>query len=624
MLSILLALAPPALAGAGLNFTPGVEGQQGFGAPVVSPSGQYVAITAWNRVGLSVLDLRSGRLERVSGARGAGFAPVWDGDALVFKAVADNEQEAWRWQAGRSERLDAGPRIGQPTVVEPGSLVWTRGDSLSELDGASLTSLPGVGDVDLLTASPDGDWLAWNDGSGHLQVRDLATGETTQVSVGDGFRPAWSPDGLLVAVNGFDGQIRVVDPARNVVVASVSGAHPIWIPGTRSLVFDVTETSADEGQASGRSAYEIVAASLWSLNADTGAVELRLADDRVHPRFASALPNGDLLFVDTVDGALWRLGDEGISEVLAPSAPEGAPPPPSYDRSAVDMPYMHQLYDTPDNFDGGWSCGPTASLQTIAKFGNFPNADIGVSWPSPHTSHWGWYVPNNYNYNGYQYDAWGVAKSSDCQGAHGFVCREYGGAVWSYMTTFMSQHGVASWSAGTDFNTLVGEVNAGYPMVASTSVLGYGHIIAVRGFLTSGGSPIHSIVVNEPYGNAGSGSWGNFDGEAIVYDWPGYDNGYLEIGISQLFAARGTYPAVDPPAEEPPAEEPAPAPEPEPVVEAPEPEPAPYDRYDLPHGSKAPGNATGMEGLGGCDASASVPGAVFVVAGVLLAGRRRG
>ena len=74
MLSILLALAPPALAGAGLNFTPGVEGQQGFGAPVVSPSGQYVAITAWNRVGLSVLDLRSGRLERVSGARGPGGA----------------------------------------------------------------------------------------------------------------------------------------------------------------------------------------------------------------------------------------------------------------------------------------------------------------------------------------------------------------------------------------------------------------------------------------------------------------------------------------------------------------------------------------------------------------------
>lgn len=630
MLPLLLAFASSAHAGAGVNFTPGVEGQDGFGAPVASADGRFVALTGWNHVGLSVLNLETGAVQPVTTARGAGFAPVWDGDALLFKAIAATaegapSQEAWRWREGKLERLDAGPRIGQPAVIAPGHLLWTHGDAVGELEGGTFVSLPGVGDVDLLAASPDGMSYAWNDGSGHLRVRELSSGTTRDVQApGAGYRPSWSPDGALIAGSSYDGRIVVTDPARNVVVAAVEGAHPRWVAGTRTLLFDRTETSAEYGQESGRSAYEVVSASLWSLNAETGVVSALVDDDRVHPRFATPLPNGDVLFVDTTDGALWRAHNGELVELLA--APEAAPaaPPPCFEQTAVSMPYMHQLWDTPDDFDGGWSCGPTSCVQTLAKWSVLPNADITASWPSAHTSHWGWYIPNTYSFNGYTYDAWGVAKSQDCQGAHGFVCRQYGGAVWAYMTSFMNQHGVGSAQVGTDYNTLISETNAGYPMMASASVLGYGHIIALRGYLTSGGSAIHSFVTNDPYGNAGTGDWGNFDGEGAVYDWPGYDNGYLEIGISQLFSAHGTAPVVEEPAEEEPAEE-------EPVVEEQPAEPvdtgigpAPYAPYAEPNRSPVPGAATALDDIGGCNAAGFGGSAALVaMAALTLSVRRR-
>ena len=160
-------LVPLAFAGAGPGFLPGVEGQAGFGAPVPCADGRHVALTRWDRAGLEVLDLATGALTPVTDARGAGFAPAWDGDALVYKAIATEgpPQEAWRWEGGTSTRLDAGALVGQPVVLAPGQLAWTRGDDAVGIDA--------VGRVDLLTVS--GNRLAWTDDAGQLHLRDLAT-----------------------------------------------------------------------------------------------------------------------------------------------------------------------------------------------------------------------------------------------------------------------------------------------------------------------------------------------------------------------------------------------------------------------------------------------------------------
>lgn len=555
MISSLLLLAFPALAGAPQGFTPGVEGQTGFGAPVVSDDGTRVALTTWNNQGLWVYDLRTGDLSAVSDARGAGFHPEWSGDALLFKAVlggAAPVQQVLRYADGRVELLDAGGQVGQPVDLPDGALIWTDGRELRLRRGTSERALPGVGDVHLLAADPAGGRVAYDDAHGRLALRDLSTGRVRVLAgAGVGSHPQWSDDGALLMHRGNDARFVVVDPDSGRLLAEAEGTHPQWMPGGHEVVFERIQTGTPEDSDS---PYTVTASALWTLDVDTGALTRLLSTPSLHPRYPAPTGQGsELLFVDTVTGDLWRLRDGIPSRVLSAedAPPADAPPPPDYPSTSVWVPYLHQLWDTPDDYNGGWSCGPTSCVQVLGKWSVLPDADITCSWPYAHTSHWGWYIPNAYSFAGYTYDTWGEAESAWVQGAHGFICREYGGAVWAYMTTFMNQHGVESAQVGADYSTLVGQVDAGYPMYASVYVLGYGHIIAPRGYMTDGGSPIHSIIVNDPYGNAGTGDWGNYDGDGIAYDWPGYNNGHLEIDVRQLFTAHGTDPVVETTPEEP-------------------------------------------------------------------------
>ncbi len=617
MLTLLIAAA---LAGPGTNFLPGVEGQAGFGAPVPSADGRFVALTRADRVGLWVLDLTDSTVTEVTTSRGAGFAPIWAGGRLLYKAVTADGQQAWAWEGGVTRLLDQGDRVGQPAPAGQGVL-WTHGDHLYQLDGSGLSELPGLGDVDLLATA--GEALAWADGStGQLW---LAAGGPPRPLAITGYRPSFSADGAFLAVETYDGRVVVLRAADGEVVAQAWGDHARWAPAGHTLLYDRVLTAADVGPEAGESPYAVVESTLYRLDVDLGRTAAVATPGTLHPRYPASLPDGRVLFVDSTDGALW-VSDRGRVFRLLSAPPEAsapAAPPPAYETHAVDLPYMHQLWDTPDNFDGGWSCGATSCVQTVARYQALPRADIGVSWPYAHTSTHGWYIPNAYSFNGYTYDTWGVAKSADCQGSHGFICLSYGGALWAQMVSFLNQHGVGSAYASTSLEAVVNETNAGYTMIASTSVLGYGHIIAVRGYLSSGGSPIHTLVVNDPYGNAGSGDWGNFDGAGIGYDWPGYNNGYLEIGISQLFSAHGTMPVVEePPVEEEPVEE-------EPVEEEPVVEEEPADRgpgpapYDEGTRTPRPGAAVPWDDVAACSAGAPSSAIAALTAAFAVVRRRR-
>ncbi len=207
----------------------------------------------------------------------------------------------------------------------------------------------------------------------------------------------------------------------------------------------------------------------------------------------------------------------------------------------IDVPYMHQRWDTPDWFNGSWSCGPTSCVMTVQYYRMLTPDSIWVSYPSKgHWSLWGNYIPEEYNFLGYTYDIWGISAPGDVwvQGAHGFICRQYGGAVWNYMVDFLNQHEVSSAWAGTSWSTLTEQIDSSYPVVCSSTVLGSGHIIILNGYYTN-----HTIIVNDPFGDANESGWGSFyNGKDVLYDWPGYNNGYVEIGISQLFYAQAQIP----------------------------------------------------------------------------------
>jgi len=537
-------IAGPAAAGVGASWTPGVEGQWGAGPAVWAPDGSGLAATRWDRAGLVLV----GEGAIVSAERGAGFHPVWTPAGLMFKEVV-GEQRILRFdpRTGEADVLAEGRRLGDVSWSPAGYVAWTEGALLRihrlDPDGSlredGLFVLPTYSN--LVALDPAGRRLAFSHADGSVGLLDLGSGEMTRVTgSGAHSHPAWSGDGAHLLIRGPGGRFSVLDPVDGASVWEVEGTHPRWLPGTHHVVFDRRRTEA----------YRVLEAGLWMLDIDTGRVSQVTRDGR-HPRFAVPSPDGrQLAFVDTRTGELmvapWQDGELGAPRrLLGPDGLPDAPPPPAPDTRAVvvEMPYMHQLWDTPDDFHGGWSCGPTSCVQSIQKYAKLPDHDITCSWPHAHTSPWGWYIPNEYTHNGYTYDILGLAAGHAwVPGAHGFICRELGAAYWDYMVDFCNQHDVTSWWAGTSFSTLEAEVDAGYPMYASTSVLGYGHIIVIKGYDTD-----HSVVVNDPYGDASTGSWGNYDGEGAVYDWPGYNNGNLtDFSVSQLFGAQGPLEVPDP------------------------------------------------------------------------------
>jgi hypothetical protein len=201
------------------------------------------------------------------------------------------------------------------------------------------------------------------------------------------------------------------------------------------------------------------------------------------------------------------------------------------------VPYMHQRWDTPDWFNGSWSCGPTSCMMAVQYYNRLTPDSIWCSYPSPgHWSQWGEYIPELYTFLGHTYDVWGVSPGNVwVQGAHGFICREYGGAVWDYMVLWMQLHGLYSAWGGTGWSTFTSEVDQGWPMVASTtSPYTDGHILLFNGWFED-----HSFVCNDAYGDQNEPGWGDhYNGEDVIYDWAPYNNGHVQINVAQLFYAR--------------------------------------------------------------------------------------
>jgi hypothetical protein len=92
------------------------------------------------------------------------------------------------------------------------------------------------------------------------------------------------------------------------------------------------------------------------------------------------------------------------------------------------------------------------------------------------------------------------------------------------------------WSPTWD--ELKAEVDAKKPFVVLTSVTSSGHYMTVVGYHTDK----RTVVVNDPYGNKNQG-YMNWNGAGVLYDWPGYNNGYANLSTVWCFIyCRSTVP----------------------------------------------------------------------------------
>jgi hypothetical protein len=213
----------------------------------------------------------------------------------------------------------------------------------------------------------------------------------------------------------------------------------------------------------------------------------------------------------------------------------------------LNIPYVHQVFDTEAAFNGHWACGPTSAAMVLAYYGLLqPHALSNPAQLNPY----GFYVSSPFEHNGHMFNTTSKTKTGTGAGLYGaivdFICldsggREVWGAYWSNangkglkpaLDVFLSPHGntptiVDRPKQGNSMylereaaeEAMVGALDGGHPVIVSGHFIWgereYHHLVVVRGYYRDEG--ILKWIVNDPYGFTTTGQRRDYDGENIVY-----------------------------------------------------------------------------------------------------------
>jgi len=461
-------------------------------------------------------------LEVISLQPGAGRNAVFADGGILFKECPEGELQRTVFMTSECELtvLFEGDFFSGPFECAPGSFLIAEPGRLTEynLQGEEIQSWSINGFP--AWAARSGGSLFYTGETGGIEMLDIQSGTVSAVPGCGEFtysRIETGFEGFVLAEKSPCGFV-VLDSSGSIILDNPEGYFPSWtLEGNvicSRLAFDGMEP---------------VGGKLCRINPRSGE-ELLLAVEGI-PLYPCDDDCGGIIWTDAESGTVHGFDVPLLPEINTDFCMDD---PDAH----FDVGYMHQRWDTPDWFNGSWSCGPTSCMMTVQYYMRLTPDSIWASYPTGHWSLWGNYIPVEYTFLGCAYDALGESPGGVMvPGAHGFICPD-GGAWWNNMVTFLNQHEVNSAWAGTAWSTLTGEIDSSYPVVCSSSVLGYGHIILLIGYYSN-----HTIVVNDPYGDANESGWGSYyNGKDVLYDWPGYNNGHLQIGVSQLFCAQANVP----------------------------------------------------------------------------------
>lgn len=543
-----------------------------FDHPVWSPTGRYLALSDGQRSDVCLFDTQAGTLLRVAASPSSGYAYHFSpgGDRLGFKLFGELGDALFPTQIpvvfdikqGKLIHL-CGPvrRAGVPSFSRDGRIAYTVDRTLRLVDSAGrLLKTFELGHyANLAPISPDGAYVVYNDRDDRIRLLDLEAGKCrglTPPGVAC-FGPTWSPDSRRLAVQTLTGRVLVVDIRTGQVVDLGQGGSPSWSADGNAVTYAYTER---------QDGYKVTRCEVHMCRWD-GSERTRLVADRPELRLKTAAlsPDGGALAgVNLADGAVMKVtlaslenasasGEkedhvvgvepmlpaetvavdfDGAIEVCGSGQDEQASAPAAQVLLSGTVPYIHQVYDSPDWFNGHWACNATSALMGINYYSILPHWDCTCSTPWTHTSHYGRYIAEVYSHNGYTYNISSPDPNGTASyGGYGYIVRNNWLDTKGYMRDYFVQHGLESsvdWSP--TWAELQAEVNNDYPCVVLTSLTTAGHYILTVGYFDAQ----HTAVFYDPYGNKNNG-YMNYYGQGVYYDWPGYNNGYANLTTVHCF-----------------------------------------------------------------------------------------
>jgi Tol biopolymer transport system component len=532
-----------------------------------SPDGTRLALSASANNGVMVFDTRSGELSTLTDTPSSGYAFAWspDGATLGFKvlhaAVDGYLQEPVVYDVGTGSLRSLAapsPLAGVPSFSANGDVAFTLGHEAIVVAASGQVSRYDLGQyVNLPALSPDGTQLAFNASDDSIWLLDLTSGQRRRVAGGPSYAPSWSPDGRRLLLRGVEGNVTCVDLDRHAVVALGRGMSPAWLPDGEHVIF----TSMDVPRGDGRTPPAKVETVRFDGTGRRVLAGTRGYDARLSPDGKTLVHRADVDAVPVVAGKPLRDLVRSRTD-LSVTLPSGnlrqwwRLAPVKID----DVPYLHQVYDTPNHFNGHWACNATSAVMTLAYYGAIDTWDTTVDVPSSHVSHYGNYVSEVYTVNGHTLDVGSPDPNGNtAYGGYGYIVKNDWKDTKGYMAEYIEFHGVDSgvdWSPSWD--KVIAEIDAKHPFVVLTSITSAGHYIVDIGYH----SDQHTAIFNDPYGNKNDG-YMNYSGANVQYDWPGYNNGFASLTTVHCFIwSRSTVqppPDAGPPPEDASPPEDAPA-----------------------------------------------------------------
>jgi hypothetical protein len=468
---------------------------------------------------------------------GAYYTLSPDGRQLGLKIVDEEGKQTpalYDLSTHTLTRLSApSSRIGQVSFSSRGRTVFTRGEELVVIEGGVEKTYPLGTYANLAPLSPDGSAVVYNDVDDQLWIYRFEIGKRTRISDGKlgYFNPQWSPDGSKVLYSSLNGLMRVFDPELEKTFDLGHGNRPSWSADSRLIAFYTKEFQGPQ----------LVNTDIFIVKSD-GSERQRITETSEVLEMDPSFANGDREILSQtfsrrslVSIAIMQ-SDMGLQKVISrkeiqlPGAEALSIKPISMPRiqavtSQLDIPYVHQAYDTPDWFNGDAACAPTAAIMLLAYYNILPPWPTYCSTPYIHYNNWGNYVSTQYQFKEVQY----LPKANDPSGKPAWGGYGY---MWSGSTSPHSRmagyyilHGMtAIQTEATPYSVAYAEVSSGHPFTLCVMLTSAGHLVLAHGI----GTEPHTFIFNDCWGDKNRG-YKNYYGKNAQYDWPGYNNGFQNL-----------------------------------------------------------------------------------------------
>jgi Tol biopolymer transport system component len=520
-----------------------------------SPRGTPFGILCTNNFSSSIYLVKNGSLQALITAPGCGsyYAISYDGRYIGMKLVnEDGNQIPAVYDLSTSSIRELGapaPQIGQVSFSRDGRIAFTRGEQLIVIDGTREQSYPIGTYANLAPLSPDGSSVIYNDNNDQLWLLRFEAAQRSLISDGKlGYFDAhWSPDGTKILYSSLNGLMRVYDLEAKHTFDLGEGNRPSWSSDSRQIVFYRKEFQGPR----------LINTDLYISGFD-GAMRERITSTpdvmEMDPSFISG--DSEILFQTysrrtigtvTAEGNAVRLQKATARKEIALPGPELFSIKPIFRASAsratsqLDIPYVHQAYDTPDWFNGDAACAPTAAIMLLAYYNILPPWPTPCSTPTFHYNNWGNYVSTQYQFKEVQY----LPKANDPNGkpAWGGYGYMWSGSNSPYtrMASYYFLHGMtANQTDATPYSVAYAEVTAGHPFTLCVMLTSAGHLVLAHGI----GAEPHTFIFNDCWGDKNRG-YKNYYGKNVSYDWPGYNNGFQNlVSVEWCIATRYDPPVV--------------------------------------------------------------------------------